>query len=830
MYDGHVALSCDDTKLLPALRLFYDHDNQCHFLIGGTEGPIRVADPNQVQTVLAELQVRFWCLTLPSPKIPPVLVAAVPIGDDLTVHDLFPLLKTVIDGLIDHDIRIVSYASDGSEVERGVQERLLTLGEKTVYVIKNPHHNRPDTCIRFTIYRGQAICIVQDSKHALKTFRNKLFSGARFLILFNYNATYRRIRRILDESGSIRKRDVKKLDRQDDNAAARLFSAATLEHLVDNHKDDALGEIVYLFALGELVDAFQNRSMKHSERLQIALRSRYFLDSWDAYLKVCQYPKGRFHISREGLNILDILIESLIALIMHLRLKIREAVLNTHTSNSKESAAGLSHFPLDAEIQLLAKAAADEADSLVSLLGVNPVQLFAAHSLTVKQCAHFQPGLLSIDSWFKGSPGDSASNASDLEFDTDSDESDSGEELSESRTIQQLLELEERSHLAHSHKDDVRMENLTLALVSVLADDASRAFALAEEDETSELKKMADADAEHVQLLQQELQNIRRNIAVPHVTTSHLEPQKPYGLGGLLVDSLGLSTLVSLRKQHQTRHAALGIRTRIPMTSKCKEAESTRAEIRREMEAVLKQYQDVQGIGTELERSHRWRAPAPGGRDAIMDGEAAPQLRAGTSTNAGAVAEKSAKEEIQQKRANAFKKASVEAPYVSRLASAQIIIRSVKWSPYTPGPAVKTEHMLPSLTRLQSLQSLQSHTLACKFFNIVKLVILALAQKRIEAAYKFFNSRKRKKADGDKSGGVRGVEDEIQHVDESDTYMPGTGWERKNRKNPKESLFFEPRYNIRTSWERTASTYMKSGRETTQNDPNRPDTKPIFHI
>lgn len=61
----------------------------------------------------------------------------------------------------------------------------------------------------------------------------------------------------MEDSTPLFKRDVEKLDRQDDNAAARLFSANVLKFLANKHPDHA-GKIVYLFIFGELVDAYQN--------------------------------------------------------------------------------------------------------------------------------------------------------------------------------------------------------------------------------------------------------------------------------------------------------------------------------------------------------------------------------------------------------------------------------------------------------------------------------------------------------------------------------------------------------------------------------------------
>ena len=51
-YDGMAGLSCDDTKLFSVLRLFWDGEKGKHFLVGSTEGPLEVADPENMREVL----------------------------------------------------------------------------------------------------------------------------------------------------------------------------------------------------------------------------------------------------------------------------------------------------------------------------------------------------------------------------------------------------------------------------------------------------------------------------------------------------------------------------------------------------------------------------------------------------------------------------------------------------------------------------------------------------------------------------------------------------------------------------------------------------------
>ena len=57
-YTGPVGLSCDDTKLFSSLRLYWDSDENSYFLVGGVDGPYRVADAESVKEVIAEEKIR----------------------------------------------------------------------------------------------------------------------------------------------------------------------------------------------------------------------------------------------------------------------------------------------------------------------------------------------------------------------------------------------------------------------------------------------------------------------------------------------------------------------------------------------------------------------------------------------------------------------------------------------------------------------------------------------------------------------------------------------------------------------------------------------------
>jgi hypothetical protein len=51
-YSGPVGFSCDDTKHFASWRLFWDSNVKTYYLVGGTAGPMQVADPEGVQAIL----------------------------------------------------------------------------------------------------------------------------------------------------------------------------------------------------------------------------------------------------------------------------------------------------------------------------------------------------------------------------------------------------------------------------------------------------------------------------------------------------------------------------------------------------------------------------------------------------------------------------------------------------------------------------------------------------------------------------------------------------------------------------------------------------------
>lgn len=450
--------------------------------------------------------------------MPPTIIAILPITDSLNVPQLLDLHERIIFGLLERGIKVVSYSSDGTETERSVQREFAASAKNHITVtIPSPHNN---ITIRVPVFDSHGssypIVMIQDSKHALKTFRNNLFSGARLLPLGNHAAFFQQIRDMaFEEDSPLYHRDVEKLDRQDDNAASRLFSAPSLQYLVDRHPDQ-LGVIIYLFVFGELCDAFQNRHISHAERINLLLRTQFFVDMWGKFIDSLEcYRKIQHFISRESVDILHFLTHGLISLIVihrdfypdiplipwlhstevcehlfglarrlikdfglldfhnmmpKLTVQIRESIFSTHLAESTKqttaAASGYHHtysnlkhldimalgcFPTDTMIQAIAKRASDEADSLWALLGISPDTI---HSLAIQL-----PGVDTMVSTTKDSDDFDEEFGNELHLGSDMEE------------LQYLIQVNECNMAALTYKERDRLQVLIHASVAATIED-----------------------------------------------------------------------------------------------------------------------------------------------------------------------------------------------------------------------------------------------------------------------------------------------------------------------------------------------------------------------
>lgn len=438
------------------------------------------------------------------------------ISNNESAADLFPHLWRIVSGLLQRDIQVTSYAADGSGVERGVQRMLEANATTTItHHIKHPGTSASDHDILINIpfFGKYPIANLQDSKHLLKTFRNNLFSGARLLTFPNSVAMFSQVREIAFSDGSpLFHRDVEKLDRQDDNAATRLFCADTLEWVNDHHPNE-LGLSMYLFVFGELIDAYQNRSATITERVEMVLRAHFFVEMWEKFLKVAGYSKAKHFVSQQCEDITDILIKGFMKLVYIYRdhvdgqppllpwllsteviehifglcrlivkdfteaqitelmpkisVRLREAIFLSHVSDGKARASGYSHtytdirgldlwalraYPTDSGIAGAVIRAYGHSESMFGLLGVSAADLNTA-----------SPQLPGIQSWYQNNSEDSASEHEDTDTADSDDDSDSED-------FQTIVDSLENTEMPTSREDRMLM-SYRYASVALSVDD-----------------------------------------------------------------------------------------------------------------------------------------------------------------------------------------------------------------------------------------------------------------------------------------------------------------------------------------------------------------------
>ena len=694
-YDGPVGVSCDETKLFSTYRLYWDGDQKQYYLIGGVDGPILCLNEDDIRHALEMnkdrigtkvsffcglfqnnahgnvSKVRLWCLTIPAPKMTPAVIAAIPVLDNMTAEELAPLSEQILLGLIDRNIHVISYACDGTETERAVLRLLKAKSDSMLqYTIPSPFPSTDEkVTITIPVFKGQPISMIQDSKHALKTLRNNLFSGARLLVMGNYISTYSRIRQIAHEDSPLYLRDVEKLDRQDDNAATRLFSADTLQYLCDHHPTYC-GEIVYLFIFGELMDAYQNRAINHAERARMVLRARYFLNAWDRFLQKASYPKHIYMISREAIDICQYIVEGFLGLLfihrdhlsaMHaflpwlhsseacehifgearhvvkdftmldfvymipkLRVKVRQAILHAKTTNPRARASGYNHtyfdlsgldlltlasYPSDDEIGTAAKCAGEELDGLLGLLGISPGRLRQLQ-------AEATPFLRGIGSWC---------NEEVVEDVVDEEGETPGELLT---TLIQHIENPSTSSLSHKHNE--KIVNLTSATLALIADDVTTVYVVGlimmlKRTKTPSRLAIPDVNEQELDDINAEDYIELHNRLDKLKATLPDEPSKPTGLGLAKFDDIDFQALIEMRRHHQTAQAAKSSRRKgsglehdsntVTDADDADPKQSLRRQLALQFHGIMREYKEL-GLGTGLERSKRWTTSAKGGQTA----------------------------------------------------------------------------------------------------------------------------------------------------------------------------------------------------------------------
>ncbi|CAG8685326.1 7059_t:CDS:2 [Gigaspora rosea] len=137
----------------------------------------------------------------------------------------------------------------------------------------------------------------------------------------HYVATYNQVLDMYEQDNSVLyKKDVINCDRQDDGASYRLFCSSLLNQIMNSNNSESIhyGLFVYLFVIGELVDAYQNRTILHLERARMVMMAYFFLTIWRTYILLDRLSNSNYispeknFLATQTFNILTSLAESLL--------------------------------------------------------------------------------------------------------------------------------------------------------------------------------------------------------------------------------------------------------------------------------------------------------------------------------------------------------------------------------------------------------------------------------------------------------------------------------------------------------------------------------------
>ncbi|PKY28443.1 hypothetical protein RhiirB3_391046 [Rhizophagus irregularis] len=300
-WKGPVLLMTDCTKIRPKLV----YSQELGYITGSTLSPseVSISNINDIYTKVRYIyeknaiatQVRVITLKIPIGKIPPMVIAILPTKGDETAEKIFNILHLVLDFAQQSNINILSIGANGVRSEFNAQTQIIN-SAPTHIVFSDPFYN---VHFKALIINGKPIVRVQDPKHAKKTARNQLFTGARLLSLGIGTARYDQLFQLAHQDQHVLlKRDVLNVDKQDDGAAYRMFHSENLAQIIrlGTIPSDMIGLFIYLFVLGELCDAYLNREIDHKARIHMDFYLDYPLFLWEYGTEALEHIFG---ISRQ---------------------------------------------------------------------------------------------------------------------------------------------------------------------------------------------------------------------------------------------------------------------------------------------------------------------------------------------------------------------------------------------------------------------------------------------------------------------------------------------------------------------------------------------------
>ncbi|PKC11775.1 hypothetical protein RhiirA5_287239, partial [Rhizophagus irregularis] len=329
-YNGPVSAMTDNTKLKSRLR--YSPNLGC--IIGSvfSKKEAEINTYNDIPRIINKIKlengmaknVRAYILQIPLPAFPPVVIALIPNKGTETANAISQLHKQLVLGIAPQlGLCILSLGSDGAITEFQAQQLILNIQTNEKLIIKEPQFNINFSCPIFN--NVGPVVRIQDPKHAKKTARNAIMSGARLLTFGNSSARFDHFLQLINQYDSIMyKNDVINLDRQDDAAAYRTFCSSNFRQCLTADykvKIGMEGFAIYIFVIEEIIDSYLNRNIAPLERIRMVMTGYFFIQLWRIHIETLsqKYPEfisiRQNFLANQTFAIFISLCESLILLI-----------------------------------------------------------------------------------------------------------------------------------------------------------------------------------------------------------------------------------------------------------------------------------------------------------------------------------------------------------------------------------------------------------------------------------------------------------------------------------------------------------------------------------
>jgi hypothetical protein len=213
--------------------------------------------PASLSHIYPSLLTQFFFWQIPIPGTRPFVIALHSVAKKETSFDVAHVLNQVRELGARVGLRILSTGADSASIERKAQSLTLRAPDfERLPDIKYTYAKYSINLVIPNFKRGGPLLAIPDPKHAAKSVRNFVMSGAKFSFFGDSQMTFAHFDLLLARPGSpLLTRDIHNCDRQDDGAALRLFHAKTLRSCTkdgkgeENH-EDLKAVFIFLFVFG----------------------------------------------------------------------------------------------------------------------------------------------------------------------------------------------------------------------------------------------------------------------------------------------------------------------------------------------------------------------------------------------------------------------------------------------------------------------------------------------------------------------------------------------------------------------------------------------------